>query len=433
MLTSSRRSLNGARQDDVVYTAEPVEADDIFDAETYDLPTPTFFAQAFREIPVSRLADRYRSARDVSPMPDVVSRRPGQSRPLAHYPIRAARYTRELEEAFHPSEDIRRRPTAVPQTEAQSRPTHRPQAALFVAAGVLAIVIGGGFGYLTTRLGHGSVQAGPTLTAALAAPVVNATTETAVPARPAASGRKPITMAKLDVADASGSLNSLIPLALHADETGISENILLKLSGLPKSAYLTAGARLNDSDWQLAAADAVGVKLVVPRTDAPSFKVGVTALESKSGEMVAPPQEMTIAITGATVVPASAPPETAVKVSAPGANSEAATSIPAPSQQQAAAGPASEAQNLIGKGDILLKSGDLVMARQFYERAFAEGARAAAALGTAKTFDPVVYAQLKVQGLQPDPQQALEWYERAKAEGSPDAGPAIDALKKTAP
>jgi TPR repeat protein len=127
------------------------------------------------------------------------------------------------------------------------------------------------------------------------------------------------------------------------------------------------------------------------------------------------------------MVPASAPPAIA-KGSMPGSADE----TPAV-QQVSAASPQPAAQNLVSKGDILLKSGDLAMARQFYERAYAEGARASAAMGTARTFDPVVYAQLKVQGMQPDPQQALEWYERARAEGNPQAAAAIDALKKTAP
>jgi hypothetical protein len=434
MLNSARRLLTGARQDDVLHTAEPVEPDEVFDPEAFDLPTPTFFTQAFRDIPVNRLAERYRSARDISHVPEVLSPRPGHARPLAHYPVRAQRYSRDLEEAFMPAEFPRLRPIMAQQPVADEPSTPRPHSAMFLLAGLAAILVGGGLGYLTTRLNHAD---GSSALAAAAAqpPAAAAAAITTVAPQAAPASRKPIAMARLDVADVSGGLNSMIPLALHAEEPGMEQNIILKISGLPKSAYLTAGSRVGDSDWQLTAADAVGVKLVVPRADAPRFNVGVTALEPKTGEMVAPTKEITVAITDpqVTVVPASAPPPTAVKVSAPSASDEGATAIPLPSQQMAAASPPADPENLVSKGDILLKTGDLAMARQFYERAYAEGAKAAAAMGAAKTFDPVVYAQLKVQGLQPDPQQALEWYERAKAAGSAEAGAAIEALKKTAP
>jgi TPR repeat protein len=89
---------------------------------------------------------------------------------------------------------------------------------------------------------------------------------------------------------------------------------------------------------------------------------------------------------------------------------------------------APEAADLVRKGDVLLKSGDLAAARQFYERAYAQGA-AAGAMGVAKTYDPVVFAELNVQGIVPDPAKAMEWYKRAEDQGLPDAASAIEALQ----
>ena len=436
MLTSMRRLANSPKLDDMAYAPDGQDASELFDPDSYDLPTPTFFPQAFREMPLGRLADRYRSARDILPPQPVVSRRPGQSRALQPYPVRAARYSPELEEMYAPSDFNRHGQAPQRQPVPGSRTARRQQSGLFLVAGLVAVVAGGGLGYLTTRLSRADAAApGPAI--AQIASIPQTTSLTAVVPQVAAPSHKPIAMARLDVADVSGGLNSMIPLSLHADAPGGGQDIILKLSGLPKSAYLTAGSRVNDNDWQLTSADATGVKLVVPRADTPSFSIAVTALEPKTGEPAAPPKEMTVAITGAAdvaMVPASAPPNTA-KVSQPGANDEGATAIPAPSQELASASidPQSEAQKLVAKGDILLKSGDLAMARQFYERAYAEGAKGAGAMGAARTFDPIVYAQLRVQGLQPDPQQALDWYVRAKAEGNPQADPAIEALKKTAP
>ena len=69
---------------------------------------------------------------------------------------------------------------------------------------------------------------------------------------------------------------------------------------------------------------------------------------------------------------------------------------------------------LLGKGDMLMKTGDLIIARQFYSRAFQMGA-AEGAMGVAKTYDPTVFAEMKVQGITPDAAKAAEWYEKAKA------------------
>jgi TPR repeat protein len=61
-------------------------------------------------------------------------------------------------------------------------------------------------------------------------------------------------------------------------------------------------------------------------------------------------------------------------------------------------------------------SADIVAARQLYEFAFDRGQmQAAVALG--RTYDPVTFEKLKVRGLSPNPQLALEWYEKAEKAG----------------
>jgi TPR repeat protein len=50
-------------------------------------------------------------------------------------------------------------------------------------------------------------------------------------------------------------------------------------------------------------------------------------------------------------------------------------------------------------------------------------------MGVAKTYDPVVFAELNVQGIVPDPAKAMEWYKRAEDQGLPDAASAIEALQ----
>ena len=86
-----------------------------------------------------------------------------------------------------------------------------------------------------------------------------------------------------------------------------------------------------------------------------------------------------------------------------------------------------EAQTLITKGDVLLKSGDILAARQFYLRAFGMKATSAA-FGVGQTYDPAVYAKFNIKGLSADAQQAAEWYGKAAATGDAEAATALAGL-----
>ena len=50
--------------------------------------------------------------------------------------------------------------------------------------------------------------------------------------------------------DLSGNANSMIPLMLSAEPGDAGQDLILKLSGLPADAYLTAGTRDGDG-WEL--------------------------------------------------------------------------------------------------------------------------------------------------------------------------------------
>ena len=83
------------------------------------------------------------------------------------------------------------------------------------------------------------------------------------------------------------------------------------------------------------------------------------------------------------------------------------------------------------KGDMLMKTGDLIIARQFYSRAFQMGA-VEGAMGVAKTYDPTVFAEMKVQGITPDAAKAAEWYEKAKQAGVTEAEAALTTVSAAA-
>jgi hypothetical protein len=115
----------------------------------------------------------------------------------------------------------------------------------------------------------------------------------------------------------------------------------------------------------------------------------------------------------ATIEPASAPPDTAVIKSAE------ASAIPEALP---------EAGDMITKADGLLNSGDIASARQFYLKANELG-DPNGAFGVGRTYDPLVFTALNVQGLKPDPVKAAEWYQKALDGGVGAAKNALASLK----
>ncbi len=319
------------------------------------------------------------------------------------------------------------RPTRTPQRErdeALAQAVHRtiPKphgrgAGTYVAVGLLAVFTGG-------MTGYGFAHA-PQLTRAWQAAIgslSSAKGETVIAQTgdgSDATSHKLIPTATLKVADVSGRLNDAIPLVLQAEPPAGGDALVLKVGGLPESSYLTAGSRVSPTEWQLDPAQAQSVKLVVPHAASPSYDLSVAAFERTTGALAAPIKEVTLAINNPEAP--QGPP-----VVKPGQ-----ALIPAPIAPDVTIAPAAApagAMELVARGNQLLAAGELTAARAFFEQAFAQGA-ADGALGMGKTYDPVVFKTLKVNGLAPDPAQALAWYGKAATAGQIEAGAAMAALK----
>jgi hypothetical protein len=89
-----------------------------------------------------------------------------------------------------------------------------------------------------------------------------------------------------------------------------------------------------------------------------------------------------------------------------------------------------ETSTLIKRGQDFLKNGDFSSARLLLRRA-AEAGSAAAALSLGETFDPLVIQQLHAIGVQADPAEAREWYERAAQLGSDAASQRLAKLAES--
>lgn len=344
-------------------------------------------------------------------------------------------------------------------------------------ASVVAIAAGATVGFALTK----KEEIGASATRTLA--YVGALLPADQPARPVIAdaspptssttiAKKPIATATLDVADVTGSLNSAIALQLRADPAFAEQDLSIRLSGLPLDAVLTPGRKIADQTWVLNDEDLANARLVVPHADAAVFDVSVAAIETSTGELAAPVREMKLALTGVPaaqkteiqpaaanqsvvaqlpatmpeqplaaaarppvsevqITPASAAPEAPGSIARPSANAMASPIPPAVAPTVVAPPPSPIASGLLQKGDVLFKAGDLMMARQFYLRALDLGA-AEGALGVARTYDPAVFKELKVEGLVPDVAQAREWYRKASLTGLPEAVSALARFETTA-
>ena len=298
-----------------------------------------------------------------------------------------------------------------------------------------------------------------------------------------ASSPNPVYMARLTVSDTQGSSLTPIPLSLAVAPGVPEQRLRIRVSGLPEGARLSNGSDLGNGEWLLREPDlehltmslAPGfsgqITLLAEVIDdathiqaAPSQKVAVNVSPEKMVVQPAaaapdnPPQsfaeqpdlDTSLETAEATpegptpIVPQSSPfselrvqlptpgiepetdTETKVATLTPPAQNDALeleeTPVPVPAQTSV-----TNDSGLIAKGDELMSNGDIFAARLFYERALKKGdARAATALG--KSYDPVIYQQLKVHGVIPDPNIAIEWYRKGAEGGDEMASARLQAL-----
>jgi hypothetical protein len=242
--------------------------------------------------------------------------------------------------------------------------------------------------------------------------------------------KKPVHSARIEVRDASGAINSPIPLDITAYPADRETPVALRITGLPDAAYLTKGTEVAKGEWVLKANDIKQAELIVPRTDSAEIALQVSAMEERTGEPAAPTQNLRVELdTAAVPVPGVPRPqvieariEPANAVPNQQENLPPAIQVPEPLQSLNP-----EAQGFMAKGDRLLNTGDVLAARQFYLKAFNLNV-AAAAFGVGQTYDPAVYAKFKIRGLQPDPEKAAEWYGKAAAGGHQEATFALQQL-----
>jgi hypothetical protein len=89
--------------------------------------------------------------------------------------------------------------------------------------------------------------------------------------------------------------------------------------------------------------------------------------------------------------------------------------------------PSREEALLLARGDALFRTGDLVSARLFYERA-ANAGSGPAALRLGESYDPDFLEQTHLRGARGDRAAAIFWYERARNLGVSEATILLDGI-----
>jgi hypothetical protein len=173
----------------------------------------------------------------------------------------------------------------------------------------------------------------------------------------------------------------------------------------------------------------------LPSAGASSAEVGSPPPHPLETAPLEPPAAATLLPSAAAAPPsptAAAPPSPAA--AAPPSPAAAAPPSPAATvpSSQASFGPvpglsAAEIGELLEHGDSLLRTGDIVSARLFYERAAAAG-DGHAALRVAATFDPDFLSRLGLGKVQADAAEARFWYSRAIELGAADARRQLDKI-----
>ena len=90
--------------------------------------------------------------------------------------------------------------------------------------------------------------------------------------------------------------------------------------------------------------------------------------------------------------------------------------------------PDGQLAELLSRGDIFLRAGDIASARLFYERA-ADAGDGQAALRVGATFDPTFLASVGLRNVSGDLDKARFWYHRARSLGAREAEPHLNSLE----
>jgi hypothetical protein len=222
---------------------------------------------------------------------------------------------------------------------------------------------------------------------------------------------------------ASFSAANAVPLGIQV--SGQASGVALEISGLPPGTTISSGRALGAGRWRILATDLANAMIYPPPGFDGAFDLQV---ELKLADDTIIDRGSVQREWRQRPSVAAAPIESAGGSSAKSADPETANPTTADDNVQAAAQlDQVQIDFLIRRSQKLIADGDIEAARILLRRAAeAHDARAALALGA--TYDPIMLAKLKVQGIAGNTSLAREWYKTAAGFGSQEAQERLNIL-----
>jgi hypothetical protein len=223
------------------------------------------------------------------------------------------------------------------------------------------------------------------------------------------------------------------PLAIEVGPaSAVPPRSFVRIRGLPTSVSLSEGYAIAPGAWAVPLAGLPSLRVRTPAGVATRAEVSIMLVDV-DGNLLRD-AKITLVIAAAAVLPARTEPQPAAKPPAPAAPAKPAVpAVPTAPPEGQIARPSqptyqlAEAMRMLTKGDDLLAAGNVALARLFYQRA-AEMGLGSGALALASTFDASELQRRGIAGVQPDAEQARQWYERAKDLGAPEAAERLSNL-----
>ncbi len=238
----------------------------------------------------------------------------------------------------------------------------------------------------------------PTQTKPAPEPAITSVSAGAAPARPTAGPQR--TLHVSDLVELRAGQRLLLSLAVEPAVTE-TERLLVVFREVPPWLSMSKGGAIGNAIWLLPAHQAGDVMIEPSDGAGPSAADLVVQLARIDGEILA---------------------EKKIKV-------RVRARAPLGTQSIVASSPLEQAVilQLQARGELLLDTGEVEAARTLLRTA-AEAGSVAAALRLAETYDPGEVVRLGVTAGSADPAEAVRWYERAEALGSPVAAARLVSL-----
>ncbi|MFT4078511.1 hypothetical protein [Rhodomicrobium sp.] len=156
---------------------------------------------------------------------------------------------------------------------------------------------------------------------------------------------------------------------------------------------------------------------------APSFSTQTVSAQPapRRAPVAAPAQPAASALSAQAAPEPVSEPEKPVAVAAPAPIRQAALAPqPQPEPERSisrSATSVTEIEDLIREGNKRMREGDILQARQFYQKAVTSG-DPEAALAMGRSYDPIYFARIEKKNAEPDAARAFDWYRKAMDGGA---------------